>query len=251
MAAGDVVLANFYPFWEGIDVNQSRAHLNACYQTLVAAAGDKKVNVSETGWPSEGDSFGSAVPSPENAAFYFQNFVSWAEAQGVDYFYFEAFDEAWKTNEGTVGPNWGLFTSKGVLKDGMQKVFDGDTMDNNWTGTTLIDGEGTPSISFTKVPAMGSTENLEGRVSHVIPKDYGVVVYIKVGGGWWIKPTFASPVSRINVDGSWICDVTTGGYDTQATEYKAFLIPADYAPPSNINSLPADKKIAEVSVTRS
>ncbi len=251
IAACDFVYGNFYPYWEGAKVDYAVANLHSSYEGLEKISGGKEVIISEAGWPSAGAVNGQSVPSLENAAFYFLNFVSWARAESIKIFYFEAFDEAWKTNEGTVGPNWGLFTSKGVLKDGMQKVFDGDTMANNWTGTTLIDGEGTPSISFTKVPAMGSTENLEGRVSHVIPKDYGVVVYIKVGGGWWIKPTFASPVSRINVDGSWICDVTTGGYDTQATEYKAFLIPADYAPPSNINSLPADKKIAEVSVTRS
>jgi len=125
LAAGDVALANFYPYWEGTDVQQAMASLQSGYQQVKAVAGGKQVLVSETGWPSGGSPFGNAVPSPENAAFYFRSFVSWARAGGVGYFYFEAFDETWKASyEGPQGAHWGVWDKDGNLKPGMQDVFD-------------------------------------------------------------------------------------------------------------------------------
>jgi exo-beta-1,3-glucanase (GH17 family) len=126
VAAGDVVLANFYPYWEGIDVQQAMAHVHSQYQQLKAAAPGKQVLVSESGWPSGGNAVGDAVPSPENASFYFLNFVSWARAEDVSYFYFEAFDETWKAAyEGPQGAHWGVWDKDGNLKPGMQDVFGG------------------------------------------------------------------------------------------------------------------------------
>jgi exo-beta-1,3-glucanase (GH17 family) len=124
LAAGDVVLANFYPYWEGIDVQQAVASLQYRYQQVEAVAGGKQVLVSETGWPSGGNPYGNAVPSPENATFYFRSSVSWARAGGVGYFYFEAFDETWKaTYEGPQGAHWGVWDKDGNLKPGMEDVF--------------------------------------------------------------------------------------------------------------------------------
>jgi len=351
MAAGDVILANFYPLWEGIDVNQSIADLHAKYQEVVAAAGGKKVYVAETGWPSEGEPIGSAVPSPENAAFYFQNFVSWAEAQGVDYFYFEAFDEPWKAiKEGSRGAHWGVWDKDGKLKPGMAEVFNCTRIPNNWNnppiadagpdkevnesesvilngsgsydpdgdpitfswscsgGTlsdpsiaqptftspevsadttfscalTVSDGElndtdsvsilvkdvpeepGEPTIWFTYVPPYGSFNNLEGQVENVTPANYKVAVYIKVEGFWWTKPYWTSPSTVIKPNGSWTCDITTGGQDETATEIVAYLVPNEYNPPlmgcnptppmACSSMIPAELEanaVAKVGVTRS
>ena len=38
-----------------------------------------------------------------------RDFVSRAEALGIDYNIIEAIDQPWKTFEGSVGPYWGLF----------------------------------------------------------------------------------------------------------------------------------------------
>jgi hypothetical protein len=87
-----------------------------------------------------------------------------------------------------------------------------------------------PAIAFTHVPAYGSTEDLQGQVNCAEPADYRVAVYIYVDG-WWNKPTWAEPLTTIRPDGSWTCDVTTGGGDPWATRLAAFLLPASYAPP--------------------
>jgi len=77
----------------------------------------KPVIVSETGWPGVGSPTGGAVPSFENAVRYFVNTYRWAEEDGVEVFYFSAFDEAWKVAaEGDVGAYWGLWDKDGRPK---------------------------------------------------------------------------------------------------------------------------------------
>ena len=183
------------------------------------------------------------MPSLENAAFYFKNFVSWATSENVNTFYFEAFDEPWKADyEGPQGAHWGVWDEDGNLKPGMQAVFNGETVPDNWTCGDIPGGTGETTIEFTNVPPIGSSDNLRGQVWHVEPDLNGVVVYIKVNGGWWIKPYFNDPVTEINCDGSWTCDITIGGIDAQATEVAAFLFPLTFSPPlaAGWSSLPVE-----------
>lgn len=113
----DVILANCYPFWEGCAVEYSLLYMKDMYRRTVAAAGDKKVIISETGWPNKGRSFHGAVPSDENAMRYFVNAQQWAEADNIDIFYFSSFDESWKIDaEGDVGAYWGLWDKDEKLK---------------------------------------------------------------------------------------------------------------------------------------
>ena len=60
-----------------------------------------------------------------HAALYFLIFVSWARANDIECFYFEAFDESLKANyEGPQGAHWGTWDKDGNLKSGVQNVFD-------------------------------------------------------------------------------------------------------------------------------
>ena len=111
-----------------------------------------------------------------------------------------------------------------------------------------------PTIAFDYVPPYGSDDNLRGHVTCVTPTDYKVAVYIKVSG-WWTKPYYASPLTPIESDGSWITDITTGGSDPLATEIAAFLVPNGYTPPqmSGGATLPEElytQSVAYTSVTR-
>jgi exo-beta-1,3-glucanase (GH17 family)/DNA-binding beta-propeller fold protein YncE len=153
LAAVDVVFVNYYPYWEGRRVDQAMAYVHQLHQEVQQAAPGKKVVVSEAGWPSCGNIIAEAVPSPTNAAFYFLNFVSWARANEVEYFYFEAFDEAWKAaHEGPQGACWGVWRGDGELKDGMEAVFDGETLPDNWT-----DPPSEAVIDFAALPEALST----------------------------------------------------------------------------------------------
>jgi hypothetical protein len=87
-----------------------------------------------------------------------------------------------------------------------------------------------PTVELTYVPPYGSFDNLEGRVACVESADYNVAVYIYVSG-WWTKPYWAWPLTPIQPDGTWACDITTGGVDQNATKIAAFLVPNGYDPP--------------------
>ncbi len=116
-AACDVVMSNCYPFWEGCPRDQALAYMQTMVQRTRAAAPGKRVLISETGWPDQGSPFQGSVPSREGAMQYFVDCCRWCDEEGVEIFYFAAFDEAWKVGaEGDVGACWGLWDKDGVLK---------------------------------------------------------------------------------------------------------------------------------------
>lgn len=116
-AVCDVLLTNCYPFWEGCPLDQAIAYMQSMVQRTLAVAGGKPVIISETGWPDKGTAFHGAVPSRVGAMRYFVDTNAWAQRDGVDVFYFAAFDEAWKVGaEGDVGAYWGLWDKDGAPK---------------------------------------------------------------------------------------------------------------------------------------
>lgn len=116
--ACDVILANCYPFWEFCHMEYSLMYMKQIYyQALRAGGGNKRVIISETGWPSEGDDFKGAQPSKENAMKYFLNTQLWSKEEDIDIFYFTSFDESWKVGaEGDVGAYWGIWDKDENLK---------------------------------------------------------------------------------------------------------------------------------------
>lgn len=118
-AACDVILTNCYPFWEGCPRERAVAYMQDMVGRTVAVAGGKRVIVSETGWPDQGSAFHGAVPSVQGAMRYFLDTQHWAQRDGVEVFWFAAFDEAWKVGaEGDVGAYWGLWDKDGRPKFG-------------------------------------------------------------------------------------------------------------------------------------
>jgi len=251
VAACDFIFVNYYPFWEGTDITTAVASLHAEDALLRATYAPKEVIVSETGWQSFGTPVSNAVPSPQNAAYYFLNFESWAQAGQRKTFYFEDHDEPWKNTD----DGWGIWDQNLVMKPGMMDVFNGVTIPDNWTCNAIPGGSGTPALVFTSVPPLGSSALLQGQEWHVVPANYYVVVYIHVGGGWWVKPYAASPLTIINCDGTWSTDIVTGGNDAQADQITAFLIPTSYSPPVLLGAgaLPAElytNSVANTSASR-
>ena len=117
--ACDVLLANCYPFWEGCPAEHALLYMKEMYYRVLGVADGKRVIISETGWPNIGSPEGGAVPSFENAIKYFVDTYRWAEADGIEVFYFSSFDESWKVGaEGDVGAYWGLWDKDGNPKYG-------------------------------------------------------------------------------------------------------------------------------------
>jgi len=115
--ACDVVFANCYPYWEGCSLEYSLLYMKDMYNRASKAAKGKKVIISETGWPNQGQVYHGSVPSFENAIKYYINAQQWSEEDDIEMFYFSSFDESWKTGaEGDVGAFWGLWDKHENLK---------------------------------------------------------------------------------------------------------------------------------------
>jgi exo-beta-1,3-glucanase (GH17 family) len=117
--ACDVILANCYPYWECCHMDYSLMYMKQMFfQALHAGGGNKHVIITETGWPSEGEDYNGALPSPENAMKYFINTQTWSKEEDIDIFYFTSFDESWKVSaEGDVGAYWGIWDKDENLKN--------------------------------------------------------------------------------------------------------------------------------------
>ena len=112
-----------------------------------------------------------------------------------------------------------------------------------------------PTIEFIYIPRYGKKRNLKGKVLNVDPKDIALAIYINVAGRWWTKPYYNQPITYINSDNTFNCDITTGGEDELATEVAVYLITSKFTPPliSGDISLPKelnDKALTKITVTR-
>lgn len=131
----DIVMVHIYPFWSGLPIDGAAALTVNRYKAIQEfieqqyPGQNKRVIIGETGWPSAGASRGQAVPSLENQRSYLKAFLFLAQKAGVDFLYFDAFDEQWKVEEpGGVGRAWGYSYSNrgakypfyGVLLPGSQ-----------------------------------------------------------------------------------------------------------------------------------
>lgn len=115
--ACDVILCNCYPYWEGCPFESSLEYMKQMYYQAKDAGQGKEVIITETGWPSQGESLRGAEPSMKNARDYFINTQLWSANENIPVMYFSSFDESWKVGaEGTVGAYWGIWDKHEKLK---------------------------------------------------------------------------------------------------------------------------------------
>jgi exo-beta-1,3-glucanase (GH17 family)/cellulose synthase/poly-beta-1,6-N-acetylglucosamine synthase-like glycosyltransferase len=105
----DFIAAHILPYWEGVTAKQAVNYTLEFYEKLRRAHPGKRIVIAEFGWPSGGYNFHKADPGRIEQTTVLRDFISRAEAYGIDYNIIEAFDQPWKSNEGSVGMYWGLF----------------------------------------------------------------------------------------------------------------------------------------------
>src|SRR5262249_2617340 len=109
VSAVDYIAAHILPYWEGFSEQQTVDQAILVYDKLRQAYPGKRIVVAEFGWPSAGYNMHNANPGRIEQATVLRDFVSRADAYGIDYNIVEAIDQPWKTFEGGVGPYWGIF----------------------------------------------------------------------------------------------------------------------------------------------
>jgi len=121
VAAVDYIAVHILPYWEGTPDKAAVDAAMGGYHQLREMYPGKRIVIAEFGWPSAGYNFKDAKPGLFEQAVILRDFISRADAMGIDYNIVEAVDQPWKIFEGSVGPYWGMFN------DAREQKF-------NWTG---------------------------------------------------------------------------------------------------------------------
>jgi cellulose synthase/poly-beta-1,6-N-acetylglucosamine synthase-like glycosyltransferase/exo-beta-1,3-glucanase (GH17 family) len=115
-SAAEFIAAHVLPYWERFSSAEAVDQAINRYQFLRNQFAGKRIMIAEFGWPSAGYNLGKAMPGLFEQASVLRNFVSRAEAIGVDYNIVEGMDRPWKYFEGGVGPYWGILNNSGDVK---------------------------------------------------------------------------------------------------------------------------------------
>ncbi len=121
----DYIAVHILPFWNGVNVNDAidggkakngNAVLDV-YHRLQQTYPDKRIVVTEVGWPSQGQQQGQAEATQVNQGTFLRRFLLAAKKEGIDYFIIEAFDQPAKMQSGGgVEAYWGLWDANGNPK---------------------------------------------------------------------------------------------------------------------------------------
>lgn len=108
-SAVDFIAVHILPYWDNYSAEQTVSYTLEKYEGLRHRYPGKHVVIAEFGWPSAGYNRGVAYPGRFEQASVLREFVTRAAQLGIDYNVIEAFDQKWKTAEGSVGTYWGLY----------------------------------------------------------------------------------------------------------------------------------------------
>lgn len=105
----DYVAVNAHPYFDGgVTASEAGEWVLSQIQRVSAACSGKDVFITETGWPTQGNTYGKAVPSAENQAIVLAGI---SESCGNDVTFFTAFNDLWKS-PGSYGVEqyWGIYS---------------------------------------------------------------------------------------------------------------------------------------------
>ena len=203
MAAVDYQMVHLYPFWEGRPIENAARIVANDYHEIQAKSGGKRVVIGETGWPSGGPANGAAVPSPENQSRFAKEFLTLAMAEDIEFYYFDTFDEMWKS-EGGVGPYWGLLYADRTFKYDIQSVM------TSYGAVPLPITNGA-TVQTTPYPTIQGSEN--------------------ASGDFYVYSNFGSPFNHF-APGGWMGDLESIGFlcSTEGQTWPETTIQVIYSP---------------------
>ncbi|KAI5842908.1 glycoside hydrolase superfamily [Morchella snyderi] len=112
--ASDIIMMNGFPYWQGSTIESAKDIFYQSIAATKAVINGKPFMIGETGWPTGGDNFGSAVPTTENLQTYWKTATCALQADNIPYFFFSTFDEP--NRSAGVEQHFGVATSDKALK---------------------------------------------------------------------------------------------------------------------------------------
>lgn len=117
----DFVFVNIHPYWEGVCADQAATTVFDHLATVRAIYPQQQVVISETGWPTAGETIGCAVPSVAGQEDFLDVFLTRAKSEATGFFIFEAFDEPWK-GPAEAEKHWGLYQQDRTAKHAIRTL---------------------------------------------------------------------------------------------------------------------------------
>lgn len=104
----DYLAVNAHPYWDGgVVPSNSGSWLSQQISNLESACGSSDILITETGWPTQGDTYGSCVPSIPNQLAAIKSIMSKFSDQ---VFMFTMYNDYWKDpGSSNVEQHWGIF----------------------------------------------------------------------------------------------------------------------------------------------
>jgi exo-beta-1,3-glucanase (GH17 family) len=115
-SAVDFIAAHILPYWDRTPYQRAVDHTLTIFDKLRRVHEGKRIVIAEFGWPSGGYNRSEAEPGRLEQATVLRDFVSRADALGIEYNLIEAYDQPWKSFEGSVGQYWGIFDTNRQAK---------------------------------------------------------------------------------------------------------------------------------------
>ncbi|KAI8058059.1 glycoside hydrolase superfamily [Syncephalis plumigaleata] len=112
--SSDEAWANVHPYFAGVTASTAADWTWKFYDEHIgkpARAAGRIGVISETGWPTKGETKQNSIPSMANLQRFVDDFVCQTNAKDIPYYFFEAFDAPWKVAMFTeLEGNWGILT---------------------------------------------------------------------------------------------------------------------------------------------
>jgi exo-beta-1,3-glucanase (GH17 family) len=129
----DFISVHTYPVWEYRTIEEALDYSKQNYYAVVDKYPHKPVVITEAGWPTRSNGRGIEPHNASEAlqAKYYEQLLTWTQAEKILTFVFEAFDEPWKGSPDPLEPekHWGLFFVDRTPKLVMQRILGIDAME--------------------------------------------------------------------------------------------------------------------------
>ena len=184
----DFIAVHILPFWNGVNVNRAVGAIDGdsdedgnsvlhVYHRLQQAYPEKRIVVTEVGWPSQGLTRGQAEASQVNQGTFLRRFLLAAKKENIDYFIIEAFDQPAKMQSGGgVEAYWGLWDANGNPKPTLVGVL---VNNQNWRSLAIATiALGLPFVFW--VLRANFDLNRRGRVFVALLMQGGVMITVAI-----------------------------------------------------------------------